>query len=616
MTTTAVTGFLTRTRWGAARDVRTDAELVREFAATGSEGAFAELVRRFAPMVWGVCRRVVGHRECSEDAFQAVFLVLVRKPTAIRPPAAVGAWLHGVAVHTSLRARAMVERRRRWESLGATVPDRAMPEAPESPDPDVVRVLDEEIARLPDKLRAAVVLCELDGLSRRDAAQRLGIVEGTLSSRLGAARRQLAQRLRSRGVALGTGGIAVALGGRTAAAPPVFPTVSEPVSALADGAIRTMFLSKLKLLTATAMAALALIGVALTAYRGETSEPPRPALPVVRAAPVPKPKAVREGTILIWVDEKPLLLKPDGTELESPDPIPNVQFGVGSGNANLSPDGTRVAFEMQGAEYERKPGAVPAGAVVNRYRTNLKILDLGGKKETKSLDSVQLNGFNWLGDGKTLHLRGYEIGADGVASEKLENWVYDPATDKRTSLKVPADFVVRAIGPDGKTAVVDEWKMGAEKWHQHAHLWTIGTEKPAPLFELNQSIYSPTPKFSPDGKRVLCKVLQYGTHTALGNGAFNIDDFKCNNVVVIDLATKKQTVVKELGENPEWAVCGLAWSPDGRKIAYVETKRLPRPPGARADQNPYRVMIADPDGKNAKEIHTAQGSWLVGFDWK
>jgi hypothetical protein len=323
---------------------------------------------------------------------------------------------------------------------------------------------------------------------------------------------------------------------------------------------------------------------------------------------------VREGTILLWVDEKPQLLKPDGTEQESPDPIPKVHFGTGSGNAQLSPDGTKVAFAMAGAEYKSK--AVPRpGVPVLRHRTTLKVLELGGKKETTILDTVNVISFHWLGDGKTLYVRGNEIGAGEKASADLESWVYDPATAKRAPFKVPADFVVRAIGPDGKTAVVDEWKMTPDTWHQHAHLWTLGTNNPTPLLELNHDLDNPTPKFSPDGKRLLCRVLHYGTYKPRGNGGFNREDFKFNNVVVIDLATKKQTIVKELGEGPEWSLCGLAWSPDGKKIAYAETKRLPRQAGG-LTQNPFRVMVADSDGKNAKEIYNAVGGWLVGFDWK
>lgn len=376
-----------------------------------------------------------------------------------------------------------------------------------------------------------------------------------------------------------------------------------------------MVLSQLTRVTAGVLAAVALLGVALSACWSKADEPREPVPAARRPAPVPPPKAVREGHLLVWVDDQPLLLKPDGTTLPSPAPIPNAWLGVGRGNAQLSPDGTRVAFHRQGAAANMpKP---PNGGVVLNTRTTLTILELRGDAEPKGLEAVHLNAFHWLGDGKTLYVRGQEIGAGGAVAEKHEDWVYDPATGKRVPLKVPEHFAVRAVGPDGKTAVVDEWKMSPDKWHQRAHLWTVGTDKPpTPLLDLNQSVYDPRPAFSPDGRRLLCRVEQYGTHTAQGGGGFKLDDFKCNDVVVIDLATKKRTVVKELGEGPEWDVQGLAWSPDGRKIAYAEAHRLPRPAGVAGPQCSYRVIVADPDGKNAKEVYATQGNWLVGFGWK
>lgn len=592
--TAGAAGFLTRVRGSLADETRTDAELVGAFAAARSEEAFDELVRRFAPMVWAVCRRRVGDRHLAEDAFQAVFLVLVRKAAAIRPPAAVGGWLHAVAVHTSLRARAMADRRRRRETHADTVPDLPARESAEPTDPDLVRVLDEEIAKLPDGLRAAVALCELDGVPRRDAAKRLGIAEGTLSSRLAAARKRLAARLRSRGVTLGAG-LAVLAVGRASAAPPLVPNPTETITALAEGAIRAMFLNSSKRLTAAVLAAVALLGVALSGYRGDAGEPGR-APHLRRKAPIPVQKAGQTGRILVWLDDKPQLIKPDGTELDSPDAIPNAIAGVGRGRAHLSPDGKRVAFESA-------PNGAGAGTV-------LKILELDGDRKLTTHDAVSVNGYHWMADGR-MYLRGYAKGGAG----KLEDWILDPATDKRTPLAVPKDFFVRAVGPDGKTMVVDEWKMSAKVWHQRAHLWEVGKDKPTPLLELNAGFNNLRPAFSPDGKKLLCKVKHYGTMTALGNGQFQEGDFKFHGLLVIDLATGKKTVVKDHGEEPEWHLHGIAWSPDGKKVAYVEEKRLPNVPG-RPILNPHRVTVCDPDGRNAKEVYTALGDWLLGFDWR
>ncbi len=167
----------------------TDGELVQRFARDRDEAAFAELVRRFGPMVLGVCRRVA--RGSAEDAFQAAFVVLARRAADVRPREAVRGWLYGVAVRTAREARAVSARRLAREVPVAVVPDRAA-EPAETPDPDALRILDEEVAGLPDHLRVAVVLCELDGVSRKDAAARLGIPEGTVSSRLAKARKLLA----------------------------------------------------------------------------------------------------------------------------------------------------------------------------------------------------------------------------------------------------------------------------------------------------------------------------------------------------------------------------------------------------------------------------------------
>src|SRR5205807_133882 len=126
--------------------------------------------------VLGVCRRVLRNGHDAEDAFQATFLVLVRKAGSIVPRELVGHWLYGVAYRTALKARSMAARRRAMEQQ---VRDMARSETldPGARD-DWQDQLDHELNRLPDKYRAPVILCELEGKSRRDAARQLGIAEG------------------------------------------------------------------------------------------------------------------------------------------------------------------------------------------------------------------------------------------------------------------------------------------------------------------------------------------------------------------------------------------------------------------------------------------------------
>jgi RNA polymerase sigma factor (sigma-70 family) len=178
----------------------TDGELLHAFARRRDEDAFAALVRRHGPMVLGVCRRVLHHRQDAEDAFQATFLILARKAAALRDRTALAAWLYGSAYRMALSVRRAAARRRVHEGrITARVPQ----------DPaaalswgEVQGLLEEEIQRLPEKYRMAFVLCCMEGVERAEAARRLGLKPGTLSSRLDQAKKQLCRRLASRGVTL------------------------------------------------------------------------------------------------------------------------------------------------------------------------------------------------------------------------------------------------------------------------------------------------------------------------------------------------------------------------------------------------------------------------------
>src|SRR5262245_53644707 len=204
-------GVVTRTSRvvvNSSQQGTTPGRLLDEFVAGKDGAAFAELVRRLGPMVLGVCRRFVGDHHRAEDAFQTAFLVLARRAAHVRPSEGVCGWLYGVAVRCAQKARAMSAHRRTHEVPVPSVPDRAG-EPVEAPDADTLRILDEELAALPEHLRAAIVLCELDGVGREDAAARLDIRPGTLSSRLARARKALAARLHRRGIALPATGLAL-----------------------------------------------------------------------------------------------------------------------------------------------------------------------------------------------------------------------------------------------------------------------------------------------------------------------------------------------------------------------------------------------------------------------
>jgi len=185
-----------------------DGQLLASFVATRDEQAYAALVRRHGGMVFGVCQRVLHHTQDAEDAFQATFLVLARKAPSVLKRASIGTWLCRVAFRTALAAKACRLRRQEREIQMEKPPHPAV--APIEPQ-DWRPLLDKELDGMPEKYRQVVVLCDLEGLSRKEASRVLGLAEGTLSSRLAKARRLLAGRLARYGFSVSGGALATAL---------------------------------------------------------------------------------------------------------------------------------------------------------------------------------------------------------------------------------------------------------------------------------------------------------------------------------------------------------------------------------------------------------------------
>ena len=253
-------------RWPTAGELR----LHRDAAA------FKALMRQHGPMVLGVCRRILGNPPDAEDCFQATFLVLARKAASVSPREQVGNWLYGVARTTAVRAKAANAKRRRRERQVRDMPE---PEAARQDLWNAVQpLLDEELARVPDKYRLPVVLCDLEGRPRREVARQLKIPEGTLSSRLTTARRMLAKRLARRGLTVTIGSLTAILAHN--AAPACVPVslvsstvkaivligagtaadvISVKVAALAEGVVKAMFVNKIIKSSALALLAVGLV---------------------------------------------------------------------------------------------------------------------------------------------------------------------------------------------------------------------------------------------------------------------------------------------------------------------------------------------------------------------
>src|SRR5262245_2202167 len=184
-----------------------DELLLDRFVAARDEAAFAEIVRRHGPAVLGLCRRALGDEHAAEDAFQATFLVLARKAASVRRGQALAAWLYRVAHRIAAEARASARRRAAREQ---PLPESGS--AVEAPSvPDEARLVAEAVARLPERYRAPVVLCYLEGHSNTEAARELGWPVGTVKATLSRARQRLRRWLDARDVALTPGLLAPAV---------------------------------------------------------------------------------------------------------------------------------------------------------------------------------------------------------------------------------------------------------------------------------------------------------------------------------------------------------------------------------------------------------------------
>ncbi len=271
-----------------------DGQLLARFVAQRDGDAFAALLRRHGPMVMGVCRRVLLNQQDAEDAFQATFLVFARKAATITAPAALGGWLYRVAYRTALEARARISRRRAREQQVNAMPQTVEPEDCWR---ELLPLVDRELNHLPEKYRVPLVLCELQGRTRKEVARTLGLPEGTLSWRLAHAKKLLARRLSRSGAALSVSALSAVLArdavsasvprsvlNTTASAalrivtgePLTAGTVSAHVVVLTEGVLKAMLLNKLKAVWALVLVVAVGAGALALTYRPAGAQSPAP----------------------------------------------------------------------------------------------------------------------------------------------------------------------------------------------------------------------------------------------------------------------------------------------------------------------------------------------------
>ncbi|HZY83733.1 MAG TPA: sigma-70 family RNA polymerase sigma factor [Gemmataceae bacterium] len=293
-----------------------DAQLLERFLRDRDEAAFELLLWRHGPMVLGTCRRVLRHAADVEDAFQATFLVLLRKAKSVSRGEALGGWLYRVAYRVALRARAAARRRAERERPG---PEAAAVPAPPAPAWDDLRpVLDEEVSRLPAKEQSAFVLCHLQGKTHAEAGRELGCPAGTVSWRVARAKARLRGRLARRGLALSAAALAGVVSANATAAPvpaalvstalraallgggaraAAAGAVSAPAAALTEGVLQAMLLTKVKGVAAVVLA-LAVVGGGGGTLTYRAAAGPAKGGPAARLAPRAADEAAQQVAAL------------------------------------------------------------------------------------------------------------------------------------------------------------------------------------------------------------------------------------------------------------------------------------------------------------------------------
>jgi RNA polymerase sigma factor (sigma-70 family) len=546
-----------------------DEELLLRFVADRDEAAFEAIVRRHGPMVLDVCRAVLGNVADAEDAFQAAFLVLVRKAGSVQKAASLASWLHGVARHTALKARASSVRH---ERRGGARPECGVTDPDNLTWDELRRVMHEELGQLPERFREPLVLCFLEGNTQDEAAARLRLSKGTLKRRLEQGRALLRERLVRRGV--GPAGVLLAAVWPTAEATALPPAVvsstvkaatavaagsaaaraiSAEVAALTERVLTAMFLTRLKAVTAGVLFALVtVLGLALAGHAAATglggeARPVEPEpLPGDERKPSPKvvggaswkARATLKGhtdevlCLTFGVDQLATAGK-DGTIRVWDTTTGKEQHQCGYSSEDglmkhvaFTPDGKHVLmnFGDQIGYWDVAQKNFPKGAIGGASPIGVasgpdghSVL-LHRKERNKDVSIMQVPRFGAVGDDK-------DILGFGAGSEDVGLFSH------------PGVVNGAALSEDGAV-------LGVATADKTIHLWAVATKKEQSVCKGHADVILAL-AFSPDGK-TLASAGKDGT------------------VRLWEVATGKELA---LLKGHEGAVHSAAFSPDGKTLA-------------------------------------------------
>lgn len=346
-----------------------DGELLARFTGQRDQAAFTALLRRHGPMVLNVCRRVLGQTEDAEDVFQAVFLLLARKAASIRKREAVASWLYGVAYRLASKARARRQCRHHHEKRAGLRRQPHRQSEVNAAWQQVQATLDEALWKLPEKYRAALILCYLEEKSHEESARQLGCPLATLRSRLTRGREKLRTVLVRSGLDLSASGFVALMASnsvqgalppslgqntlrsaaRFAAGESIHRVASSAVAHLVEGGLRTMLMSKFKLGFVVLAAALLTTGAGIAAYQA-------------LAAPQPAVQQDENGAAAVRERSKPENEKPNSSRKLDVRVVDSKGNPVADAEVCFLGDNLEVAAEGRTDAEGHWSGRVPAEA--------------------------------------------------------------------------------------------------------------------------------------------------------------------------------------------------------------------------------------------------------------
>jgi RNA polymerase sigma factor (sigma-70 family) len=493
------------------RSSAADAELLTRFVQQRDPAAFEELLERYAPLVWGVCRRIAVAEVDAEDAFQATFLALLRQADRLDSRQPLAGWLHTVASRLARKAQA---RLRRHQALAEPSPTTTEDIADAVGEREVRLFVDEEIDRLPATLREPLILCCLLGRTRDEAAQSLGCSVAAVKGRLERGRELLRRRLQRRGVELPAAFLALTLTGERIRAAlwaktmqAALYTPAPAIAALAEGAIPALSLGKYKLAAIALFLAMGTAGALGQAFRAKPQETPTP--PLAAKAPLTQPSSQRgQGE------------KPQASQVRTDrhgDPLPEgaiarlgtVRWKHGNFVHALaySPDGKTIATVGGGR--------------------HLVLWDAATGKELRSFPGRgQPRGVAFAPDGRT------------IATIQRFGQLWDVATGEMRELKnVQSGVAALAFAPDGKT-------LATANFDAFVHLWD--------------------PKSCEEKRRIACGQGELFSLAYTPDGKLLASSGNDGTIRLWDAATGRE--VRRI-TNSKQAVGPVVFSPDGKQLA-------------------------------------------------